>query len=330
MMIATAMLAMPVAAAHPLQDVLAPAGPQAAHIDKLWWLTLAVCTVVLIAVVVGTLWAVMRARRPIDDADSVSREPQSMRYVSVAVAVSVVLLGVLFVASIYTDRALAKLPLQDAVHIEVTGYQWWWEVRYDDADPSRIFSTANEIHIPVGKPVIMTLRANDVIHSLWIPNLAGKKDLIPGRETTLALRADSTGEYRAQCAEFCGWQHAQMALFVIAQSPDDYDKWADGQRKPAPEPTDDLAKRGLQVLETSTCAMCHAVQGTKASATRGPDLTHVASRRSLGAGVLGNTPAERAAWVIDAQAVKPGTYMPPQILPRQDLDAVLAYLDTLR
>lgn len=315
------------AAAHPLQNPLASAGPQAAHIESLWWLTFWVCTVVLAAVVVATLWAIRRKR---EGAPTERGEARALRYVNLAVAILIALLALLFAASIYTDRALAKLPLADALHIEVTGYQWWWDVRYDDADASRIFTTANEMHIPVGKPVVVTLRGGDVIHSLWIPNLAGKKDLIPGRETTLTLRADEAGEFRAQCAEFCGYQHAQMALVVTAESPDDYAKWADRQRTPAPPPSDDLRKRGLEVFETSTCAMCHAVQGTKAAATRGPDLTHVASRPTLGAGAMPNTAADRRAWITDAQAVKPGANMPPQILPRADLDAVIAYVDSLQ
>jgi cytochrome c oxidase subunit 2 len=330
-MIAALAVSVASASAHPLQDVLRPAGPQAAHIAQLWWLMLAVGTAVLAAVVVATVWAVARARRrPSDPHPDAARDSRAARYVSGAVALSVVLLAVLFIGTLLTERALARLPLDGALHIELTGYQWWWQVRYDDPDPARIFTTANEIHIPVGRPVIVTLRASDVIHSLWVPNLAGKKDLIPGRETTMSLRADTAGEYRAQCAEFCGYQHARMALFVIAQPQADYDNWVDTQRKPAPEPADDLRKRGRQVFETSTCAMCHAIQGTKAQATRGPDLTHVAGRRSLGAGVLANTSADRAAWVVDAQAVKPGVNMPPQPLSHEDLQAILAYLDTLQ
>jgi len=292
-----------------------------------------VCTAVFVAVMVALLASVARARRAEQRDEtrvSAQGERRLTRWVAGALAVSAVLLGVLFFASIFTDRALAQLPLEDAVHIEVTGYQWWWEAAYDDPTPSNVFTTANELHIPVGRPVMMTLRASDVIHSLWIPNLAGKKDLIPGRTNTLALRADAPGVYRAQCAEFCGWQHANMALFVVAESPADFARWLDAQRKPAAEPTTDAMRHGRDVFEKGTCAMCHAIKGTSANAARAPDLTHVASRRSLGAGVIPNTAEHRAAWVGNAQAIKPGTNMPPQPLPAADFDALLAYLGSLQ
>ena len=327
------MTALPQLAGNPMQDALNATGIQAAHVENLWWLMFWVCTAVFVAVMVALLASVARARRAEQRDEtrvSAQGERRLTRWVAGALAVSAVLLGVLFFASIFTDRALAQLPLEDAVHIEVTGYQWWWEAAYDDPTPSNVFTTANELHIPVGRPVMMTLRASDVIHSLWIPNLAGKKDLIPGRTNTLALRADAPGIYRAQCAEFCGWQHANMALFVVAESPADFARWLDAQRKPAAEPTTDAMKHGRDVFEKGTCAMCHAIKGTSANAARAPDLTHVASRRSLGAGVIPNTAEHRAAWVGNAQAIKPGTNMPPQPLPAADFDALLAYLGSLQ
>ena len=327
------MTELPLLAGNPMQDALNATGIQAAHVENLWWLMFWVCTAVFVLVIAALVAAVVRARRA-EQRDESRVSPQGerglTRWVAGALAVSAVLLGILFFASIFTDRALAQLPLEDALHIDVTGYQWWWEVKYDDPRPSNVFTTANEIHIPVGKAVLMTLRASDVIHSLWIPNLAGKKDLIPGRINMLALRADAPGVYRAQCAEFCGWQHANMALFVVAESPSDFQKWLDAQRTPAPEPADDAKKRGREVFEHGTCAMCHAISGTTANATRGPDLTHVASRRTLGAGIIPNTPEHRAAWVANAQAVKPGANMPPQPLPAADFNALLAYLGSLQ
>lgn len=327
------MTGMPVLAGNAMQDALNATGIQAAHVENLWWLMFSICSAAFVATMVAVVWAVLRARRAERTGESrVSRagERRLTRWVSGGLAVASVLLGIMFFASIFTDRAIARLPLEDALHVEVTGYQWWWEAKYDDPTPSNMFTTANELHIPVGRPVVMTLRASDVIHSLWIPNLAGKKDLIPGRTNTLTLRADAPGVYRAQCAEFCGWQHANMALFVVAESPADYQTWVDTQRTPAPEPSDDAARRGRDVFEKGTCAMCHAIKGTNANATRGPDLTHVASRRSLGAGVVPNSPEHRAAWVSDASAIKPGTNMPPQPMPAADLQALLAYLGTLQ
>ena len=193
-----------------------------------------------------------------------------------------------------------------------------------------MFVTANELHVPVGRPVLLSLRASDVIHSFWVPSLAGKKDLIPGRVTTVALRADRAGVYRGQCAEFCGLQHAKMALFVIADEPDAWQRWADAQRKPAAAPRTEDETRGQEVFETGTCAMCHAVSGTRAGGRHAPDLTHVASRMTLAAGAIPNDAAARAAWVLDPPAIKPGANMPATRLSPQDLAAVMAFLASLR
>jgi cytochrome c oxidase subunit 2 len=320
--------------ALPQQDARDPAGAQAAHIHGLWQLMWWACAAVFVLLVAAAWLAVLRRRRHALEApdlyDSPAQSRRITRVVAVAVAVSAVSLMGLIVASVSTDRALAALPHDDALHIEVTAHQWWWEAVYDDADPSRTFTTANELHIPVGRTVMFTLKADDVIHSLWIPNLHGKKDLIPGRVATHALRADRAGIYRGQCAEFCGYQHAWMGLLVIAEPSDAYARWADQQRKPAPPPVTPQAAAGLAVLETGTCAMCHAVQGTKAGARKAPDLTHVASRMTLGAVALDNTPANRAAWIEDPQQFKPGVNMPPHPLAPADLGALLAYLDTLQ
>src|SRR5439155_24342753 len=230
--------------------------------------------------------------------------------VVLAVAVSTVFLLALLVASIFTDRALARLPVEDALHIELTGHQFWWEAVYDDADPSRMFITANELHVPAGRPVLLTLRADDVIHSFWVPNLHGKKDLIPGRESTFAFRADRKGVYRGQCTEFCGYQHAHMGLFVIADEPGDYARWEAAQRLPARAPRSDEERRGFELTTGSTCGMCHTIVGTSAQGQRAPDLTHLAARSTLAAGRVPNTAATLKAWVANPQAIKPGVNMP--------------------
>jgi len=318
-----------------LHDMLLAAGPQAATIGELWNFTLGVCSVVFVAVLGGFLVALWCAPRGSEstppDLTSLERhEPKLQRRVSAAVGASIVLLLVLLVASVGADRAMAQLALRDAVHIELTGHQWWWSVRYDDADPSRIFTTANEMHVTLGRPVIVTLHSDDVIHSLWVPNLTGKKDLIPGRTATLTLRADRAGEYRAQCAEFCGFQHAWMALPVTAEPQEQYEAWAARQRQPATPPADPLALRGEQVFLGSTCVMCHAVAGTEAAAEHGPDLTHLASRSTLGAGVIPNDPQHLAAWIENPNAHKPGVNMPGHVFPREDLQALVAWLGSLR
>jgi cytochrome c oxidase subunit II len=316
----------------PPQQVLGSVGPQALQIERLWWVMLIICTVVFIAVLAAVAWALLRTPRgdPATPADLVAplgRGPHIA--VAAAIALCAVLLVALTVASFVADRALASLG-PPALEIEVTGHQWWWEARYEHADPSRSFTTANEIHIPVGRTVLMKLKAQDVIHSLWVPNLAGKKDLIPGRDATLTLRADKPGTYRGQCAEYCGAQHAKMAFLVIADPPEQYEAWAAAERKPAREPTEATQRRGRDLFVHGRCGMCHAVQGTTAAARYGPDLTHVASRQTLGAGTLPNSVGYLAGWILDPQSMKPGANMPANPMPPAELHALLAYLGTLR
>jgi cytochrome c oxidase subunit II len=318
------------------QDALHAAGPQAAHIVDLWNLTVWISIVVFTAILAATAWAIWRSPRadaqtPPDVSGLSRREPGPVRHVIWAITISIVLLFVLLVASVGTDRALAALVLRDAVHIEVTSHQWWWSARYDDPkDASRMFTVANELHIPAGRPVILTLHSSDVIHSLWVPNLAGKKDLIPGRTATLTLRADKPGVYRGQCAEFCGAQHAWMAFTVTADPPEQYEKWANSQRAPSAKPYDDLTRRGQQVFMGSTCVMCHAIGGTEASGQQGPDLTHLASRRTLAAGTLPNDSQHLASWITQPAAHKPGVNMPAHAFSPEDLQALVAYLGSLQ
>jgi cytochrome c oxidase subunit 2 len=321
------------------QDALRAAGPQAGQIVDLWRLVLFVCTVVFAAVLVATALAVVLALRRRRRAGAAAlpgpdvprrSERVATRAVLTAVSVSTVLLLLLLTASVYTDRALARLPLAGALHVEVTGHQWWWELRYDDPDPSRIFSTANELHLPVGRPVIVTLRSADVIHSFWVPALHGKRDMIPGRTATLQFRADRPGTYRGACAEFCGLQHAWMALDVVVESPERYAAWADRQRSSPPVPDDARLRRGRALFLQDTCAMCHNVQGTSATGRQGPDLTHVGSRARIAAGALGNTPANLVRWIADPQSVKPGSNMPSSTLSPADLEALAAYLGSLQ
>ncbi len=327
-------LALPAAAA-PLHDAQHPMGPQAAHIHALWLLMLVVCSVVMLAVTVAVLLAVFRSRRAdvtaSADVAALTRNERSLRrVVGVAVAFSVGGLVLLFTATVFTDRALAELPLRDGVHIRLTGHQWWWEATYDDPQAANVFSTANELHVPVGRPVVLTLSADDVIHSFWVPNLHGKKDLIPGRTATFAFRADQAGTYSGQCAEYCGYQHAKMALLVIAEPSDQYEQWVSRSREPAPQPDNDETKRGQQVFMRTTCVMCHAITGTSANAMHAPDLTRVASRQTLAAGAIRNDPSSLAAWIADPQKIKPGSHMPANLLAPDDMRALVAYLETLK
>ncbi|HYC35942.1 MAG TPA: cytochrome c oxidase subunit II [Usitatibacter sp.] len=318
-----------------LFHALDPAGPQAALIAQLWWLTVAVCALVLVAVLLAFFIALRRAPRadaatPADVKPLQQAEPRTRLVVTAATIASAVLLVGLVAASAATDRALMQLPLQNALNVQVTANQWWWDVRYDDPDPSRIFATANEIYVPVGRPVIVRLRANDVIHSFWVPNLHGKKDLIPGTEGTIHFRADRAGTYHGQCAEYCGLQHAFMAFVVHAVPQEEFDRWAESQRKPAAAPSTAPQKRGHDLFMSGTCMMCHAIQGTPAQARKGPDLTHVASRERIAAGRLANTPENLASWIRDPHRHKPGVNMPAHVLAQGDLEALVAYLGALR
>jgi cytochrome c oxidase subunit 2 len=324
-------------AAHgaPFQSALLPAGIQADHVYTLWLIMLGTCAVVFIAVFVAFLIALWRAPRateetPPQTSRTTGAERGSGRAVTIGAALSIAGLLGLLVASVVTDRALAGLPLKDGIIIEVNALQWWWQATYSPGDPARTFETANELHIPVGKPVVLKLQSPDVIHSFWVPNLAPKKDLIPGHTLTLALRADKPGVYRGQCAEFCGYQHAKMAFLVIAEEPAQYEQWEKAQRASAKEPTDAAGKRGREVFMESPCMMCHAIQGTPANAKNGPDLTHLASRTTIAAGTLPNTRGHLAGWISNPQQIKPGTNMPTVTLPAEDLQALLTYLESLQ
>jgi cytochrome c oxidase subunit 2 len=250
--------------------------------------------------------------------------------VAVAASVSIVALVALLFQSVVTGRALNTLRTPDALRIDVTGNQWWWDVQYENPVAGLRVTTANEIHIPVGRPIAFNLFSNDVIHSFWIPNLQGKIDLVPGRRNELWLQADKAGVYRGQCAEYCGLQHAKMALVVVAEAPDDFERWLAANRAPAAAPVTPEQQRGKDVVEKGPCAMCHNITGTLAGGRTAPDLTHIASRSTLGAGAIPNMHGYLAGWITDPQAIKPGNRMPPPGLSSDELQAVLAYLETLK
>ena len=325
---ASALLAI-AAACSPYQSAQNPAGPQAGRINSLWIFLLIVSTLVFIAVVATALFATWRANRNSRTALRESSHGNLSRAVAAATAATIVILFAFFIYSLTTGRALASLPAKQALTIQVTGHQWWWEVEYVDTVPSRRVVTANEIHIPVGVPVQIFGKSADVIHSLWVPNLHGKKDLIPGHTTATWFQADTAGVYRAQCAEFCGHQHAKMALWVIAEPRAVYEKWYASQLQTPPSPTDSTARAGEKVFLSKSCAMCHSIGGTLAGSRIGPDLTHLGSRHSIAAGTLANTRGNLASWILDPQGIKPGSRMPPNSLSPSDLNALLTYLHSL-
>jgi cytochrome c oxidase subunit 2 len=320
------------ATALPAQDALHPAGIQAVHILQLWHLSLAVCGAVFAAILLAVLVALMRRSGDHggkSETKLASRESRAQKAVVYASILSVVLLLGLVVADVLTDRSLSRLPVADAVHIQVTGEQWWWRADYPGEHGKPGFATANELHVPVGRPVIVSLKAADVIHSFWVPNLHGKKDMLPGLDSTIEFRADKVGVYRGQCAEFCGAEHALMAMLVFAQTPTDYKAWAT-QQAAASTDADDTVRRGLRIFEQSNCANCHSVRGTSAQGTLGPDLTHLMSRQTIAAGTLANTRQNLADWIRDPGATKPGTTMPAVPLTASDRAALVAWLATLR
>jgi cytochrome c oxidase subunit 2 len=313
-------------------SALDPAGPQAKPVTDLTHLFVWVCGAVWVIVM---LLLVAALRRRAMHPDYAPLPPADHRRYTMAVstglAVTTVIVFGFLLAALRTDHQLrATEGGPDAVTVRVTGHQWWWELYYEDNNPAASFTAANEIHIPVGRPVLLKLQTADVIHSLWVPKLAGKKDLIPGRENRLWIKADHPGVFGGQCAEYCGLQHAHMGFLVIAEPAPEFEKWRQAQRAAAAAPTADSAKRGQGVFRGSTCVMCHTIQGTPAGSRVGPDLTHLAGRLTLGAASLPNNRENLAAWIADPTRVKPGTRMPSHSFSPDELNALLDYLEELK
>jgi cytochrome c oxidase subunit 2 len=309
------------------QSALDPHASEAHDIARLIQFFVVVCTAIWLAVVATMLVSLWRGKpeRPVEPA----AELRMKRNITIAVAATALTVTILCIASFVVTHAVNGDDPQSLV-VKVRGYQWWWEVRYPDAEPANSIVTANEIHVPVGRPVRVELAAADVIHSFWVPNLAGKQDAIPGRDNTLRFTAREPGIYRGQCAEFCGLQHAHMSFIVVAETPDAFEAWRARQRAAgrAPETTEEAA--GRDEFVGRQCGACHAVRGTPASGNLGPDLTHVASRATIAAGLLETTRGALAAWIADPQTLKPGNNMPLVPLSADELSAVSAYLASLR
>lgn len=315
---------------------LDPAGPQAERISTLWWLYFWVTLLVYATVLLVVLAAVaLRRRRAQESGGPIASPParQVRRHtwiVSAAVVLTAATLLVLLFADFLTGRAIHALQERDPLSIRVTGHQWWWEVQYQDPIPANIVTAANEVHLPVGRPVRVELRSHDVIHSFWIPNLHGKSDMIPGHPTETWLRADRAGTYWGECAEFCGHQHANMRFLVVVEPQDEFDEWLKAQRQPAPPPQTGSQRRGQQVFLETTCIMCHTIRGTPARGLVGPDLTHVGSRLRIASGTLPNLRGHLAGWITDPQRIKPGVRMPLKTFSPDDLHALVDYLESLK
>lgn len=307
-------------------SALDPKGPAAERIAEVWWLMLALAVAVFLVVAGLILFASRRERHDEDESQPRRRPFNENVFILIGgVAVPTAILVVLAVVTVASTAELTQAD-EDPLRIQVEGYKWWWEVRYPEAD----FVTANEVHVPVGRPVEIELTSADVIHSFWVPELAGKVDLVPGQRNVLRLTANEAGEYRGQCAEYCGLQHARMAFLVIADPPQVFDDWVGRHQAPPPEPPPGPATEGETLFESSSCAGCHTVRGTSALGEAGPDLSDFASRRTIGAVTVENNRGNLGGWIVNAQSLKPGNLMPPVSLEPEELQALIAYLESRR
>lgn len=302
-------------------SVFRPAGPSAEAIARLGWIFIILGTIIFLATMGYLGYALMRRRTARE-----SREGGTKIVLIAGMALPALVLLVLFVLNTNVLGQVSAPPGGEAdVVIDVSGRQWWWEVFY----PEQQFYTANELVIPVGQPVLLRLSSEDVIHSFWVPELHGKMDLMPGRVNNFWIQADREGVYVGECAEYCGTQHAKMLFRVVAVSQENYEAWLARMQQPAAVPAGGSAARGAEVFLEANCIQCHAIEGTNATGELGPDLTHIGSRQTIGAGILPLTRANLGGWISNPQGVKPGVKMPPSDLSTDDFNALLDYLLTL-
>jgi len=319
------------AAIAPTPSVFAPVSTPAFAIRELSFLVLAIVTVIFVIVAGLTVYAIVRYRRR--PGDEGTEPPQVYGSTQIELAWTVVPFLIVIVLFLTTARYIFAIERHaapaEALEITVVGNQWWWEIRY----PGLGIVTANELHVPVSDaarptPTFITLESADVIHSFWIPQLAGKTDVIPGQRNRTWVEPRTPGTYVGQCAEFCGVQHAGMLLTVTVHSKDDFARWVAAEQSVAADVPE--VRAGRDLFTSVACISCHTVRGTPANGVFGPDLTHVMSRATLGAGVAPNTPENLRAWVNDPASLKPGALMPAMKLSNDQLDKLVAYLATLR
>jgi cytochrome c oxidase subunit II len=316
-------------------SILNPQGPRADEAAFLFWLMLALSTPILLLVTALLVGSALRNRRRTADehdepAGSDDELPAYRRSMAWIVAGGIILPVVVIVPlsglTLVSLNRMEAPPEQDALVVEVEGHRFWWEVRYPGTDAI----TANEVHIPVGRDVLFVLTTADVIHSFWAANLGGKRDMIPGEVNEVVYRADTAGVWEGVCAEFCGIQHTWMRLLVVAQPEDEFEAWLENQAADAAEPTTESEQLGLETFLAAGCASCHQIRGTEALGRLGPDLTHLADRRSLASVTVDNNRGNLGGWIANPHGVKPGTTMPPSPLPGPELNALLDYLEILR
>ncbi|MDQ1383979.1 MAG: cytochrome c oxidase subunit [Actinomycetota bacterium] len=297
-------------------------GSEASRIAGIWWLMFGLGAGVYAVVAFFIVWAIVRGRRA-DGGDG--RVSDNMWIVWGGVVVPVLILGVLAVVTVQATTDLRK-PEAGALQVEVVGKRWWWQVGY----PGTSVTTANEIRLPAGRQVEIGLDSDNVVHSFWVPQLAGKLDLIPGQHNILRFTPRTPGTYIGECAEFCGVEHARMGFVVIVQTTTDFDRWMTRHQLTPSSPDGESAIEGEVTLVTQACAGCHAIRGTPAQGTVGPDLTDFGERTTIGARTVPNTPENLAKWIVDAQSLKPGALMPPMPMSDREVKNVIAYLEGLK
>lgn len=302
-------------------SALDPQGSEADTLADVWWLMFGLAAFVYVVVGGFVVYALLRGRR----GERVSRIRDNTFVWMGGVVGPLVILLVLAVATVAATNDLRE-PEADPLRIDVTGLRWWWQVIY----PEEGIVTANEFHLPTDRPIEIRLRSEDVLHSFWIPELAGKMDAVPDQTNVLTFTIDEPGFYRGFCAEFCGIQHANMGVAVIAEEPDEFQRWVAREQTLPTEPSNELEAEGRRLFVSEACAGCHTVRGTGAQGTLGPDLTDVGQRRTLAGLAIRNTPERMAEWITDAQQLKPGNLMPPIELTERETAAIVAYLQSLK
>lgn len=309
-------------------SMFSTATDDAERVSWLGWFMIVLSGLIFVGVMITMIIAMLRNRRR--NAVDVDLSDPGAGWI---VWGGAVMPGVALIATfVVSMAALGHFPgSKPVVTIHVTGHQWWWQLDYEFPDLPDQFRTANEIHIPVGRPVRLLLTTGDVIHSFWVPQLQGKLDLIPGDTNDLRIVAKRAGTYAGVCAEFCGAQHAHMGLTVVAEAPEQFQQWAAHQLQPGATPTDSVTQLGQKLFAGGPCSLCHTVRGTPALGSVAPDLTHVGSRLTIAAGTLPNTLGNVEGWIANAQSLKPGTKMPTiTTYSGPELRAVAAYVESLK
>ena len=326
---ASAAFTAPCRAAVAPMDTLHADGLMARRILPLTQGLLIVSAVVVIIIAALVLIAIFRRAHGGSVAATPLTEGEAGGWISIGVGLSTIVLIGLVVWTSVTMARIANPPSKPALSIEVRGHQWWWEFAYLNDDPSKTFVTANEIHIPVGKPVRFALKSEDVIHTFWVPSLGGKIQMIPGQTNLTWLEADRPGVYRGQCSQYCGQQHAHMIFAVFADPPDAFEAWRKAQLSAASQPASADARLGEQRF-IQHCGACHTVRGTPADGHVGPDLTHLMSRTTIAGGELPNNPGFLSGWIANPQSLKPGSLMPDPGLSGPELASIRSFLVTLK